>query len=333
MKDKDKLISIILVNFNSEKFISNCLDSIYKQTYKNYEVILVDNYSFDTSLSLIKSKFPWVKIVSLKKNVGFAEGNNIGIKYAKGDYFLTLNTDATLDSKLLEKLFACLDKSDDMGVVVPKIYLFDKKRLDSCGARYNNIGNAYGIGYKEIDHGQYDHQKYVPAVTACCMLVKKQVLEKTYLFDRRYFMYFEELDFSIRMRRSGYNIGFCKDAMAYHKVSQSILQITNKPVIFKRLHSEKNRLHILVTYYPLAKLVKNLLLITLSYWYWGSIFAIKANILIFLRYNYLLVSSGLSGIIDRKRLKPAISNDWVEDIEDMKLKELFNWARYYYEKS
>ncbi len=334
MKKNSTLVSIIIVNFNGEKFVDNCLNSILHQTYDNYEILLVDNNSSDRSLIYIKSHFPKVSLISLDRNVGFAEGCNTGLRQAAGKLVMLLNPDAEAEESIVENLVLFLESNPQFRVAVPKIYFSDRTTLEACGAQYNSIGNGYGIGYGEKDIGQFDHLLEVPAATGCCMMINKCVFDKTYLFDKRFFMYFEEIDFSIRLRRVGFKIGFCKSARVFHAGSLSVMEAApNNQMIFKQSYAGINRLSILIKYYPFSILIRNSLLIILSYLFWDIFFLTRSNRRSLAGYLFNQAKQIPVALLERASLPTAISNDWIRDIEYMPIRNLLNWAKFYYGES
>ncbi|MCX6811166.1 MAG: glycosyltransferase [Candidatus Berkelbacteria bacterium] len=193
-------VSIIIVNFNGEEIIQDCLHSIYKQTFRDFEVIIVDNDSSDDSYDLIKKNFSSVRLFKLKKNLGFAKGNNFGYKKALGEYVFLLNPDAVLESENCLKTIVEGFSDIEIGAQAPKIlFEFDKSRLDSAGTDFNNLGFNWGRGFREKDGKKFNKSKEVFGATACAMIFRKKII-KSPLFDPSFFMYYEELELSIRIR-------------------------------------------------------------------------------------------------------------------------------------
>lgn len=246
---KKPLISVIIVNWNGEKIIDTCISSLYKQNYKNFEVIVVDNNSTDKSKDVVKKKFKKVKLVDNKQNVGFAEGNNIGIKHAKGKFILLLNTDAIITARLLDRLLESLQKDETLGIVQPKIlYQSNENHADdtinSVGTFLTNSGFLYYPGYGKSDNNlDYKKEKEIFSAYGACMLIKKEVIEKIGLFDADYFMYFEETDFCMRAWLSGWRIKYIPHAHIYHAGGVSSRKFGTDKIYF---HSFKNRI---CTYY------------------------------------------------------------------------------------
>jgi len=266
-------VSIIIVNWNSWKDTIECLESLQRITYPNYEIILVDNGSKDESIEKIKkwangdikvkSKFfkynPTNKpikcieydreeaekdegkkkeitslasnerliIIKNEKNYGFAEGNNIGIKYTlkvlNPDYVLMLNNDTVVDKKFLTELVKVAEGNEKIGIVGPKIYFYDRPaNIQSAGGKISFIkGRTYPLQYNELDSKLNNELKKTEFVCGCAMLIHNRFLQKFGLFDPSYFSYWEDVDLSLRIRKEGYELFLVPQAKIWHKGSAS----------------------------------------------------------------------------------------------------------------
>lgn len=204
-------VSIIIVNFNGGQVFKDCLASLKKLKYKNYEIISVDNGSTDGTQKLTKIKN--------KKNLGFVGGNNQGIKFAKGKYVLLLNNDTKVAPDLLDVLVEKMESDETIGVVQPKIYLMDQPGyLDNAGSFLTNIGFLDHWGFNKKDSKEFDKEREIFSAKGACMMIKKDLINKVGLFDDDYFAYFEESDFCWRVWLSGYKILFFPKTYIYHKV-------------------------------------------------------------------------------------------------------------------
>ena len=219
-------VFITILNWNGKKDTLECLSSLKKIAYKNYEIILVDNGSKDDSVKEIKKNFPDMTIIKNKENLGFAEGSNIGIRHAlkkKADYILLLNNDAIVDKRFLSEMMKVAESDRKIGIVCPKVYFYSKPEiLQYAGLRFDiTRGKSVLKGYNEEDIGQFDDIMEMDFCGGTCMLVKRGMFEKVGLFDEDYFAYFEDNDFGFRVRKEGYKIMFCPKAKIWHKVSTS----------------------------------------------------------------------------------------------------------------
>jgi GT2 family glycosyltransferase len=186
----------------------------------------VDNASSDGTVETVKEKFPSVKIISNPKNLRFAGGNNVGIEYAlqnKSDFVLLLNNDTEVDPNFLSELVRFAENDSRIGIVGPKIfYYYDQKRIWFAGGRVDYWkGWISHIGIREIDHGQYDTAREVDYITGCCMLVKREVVEKIGKLDESYFIYGEDTDWCLRASRADYKLAYVPSSVIWHKVSAS----------------------------------------------------------------------------------------------------------------
>lgn len=213
------MISIVILNWNGKKITEECLNSIKKQTFKNYEIILVDNASTDGSLEYLKKKFPKISLIQNKENYGYAKGNNIGIKKAKGEWILILNNDIILDKNFLKELDKHKNKADILGT---KNYFYDKPKIIwAIGSKFNKFTmRANLIANKMQDSKEIDKMKIDHAVGSV-MLVNKKVFEKAGHLNEDYFVYFEETEFQLRAQEHGFKISWIPSAKLWHKVGFS----------------------------------------------------------------------------------------------------------------
>ncbi|MCK4891324.1 MAG: glycosyltransferase family 2 protein, partial [Candidatus Pacebacteria bacterium] len=204
-----------------------CLKSLEKINYSNYKIVVVDNGSEDDSVSAIKKQFSEVKIIENKKNLGFAGGNNVGIKYAidsGADYVLLINNDTTVEEDFLSELVEAGESDEKIGILGSKIYFYsDPNRIWFAGGKVNWLKNkGTHIGLDQIDNGQYDKIKETDYLTGCCLLIKREVVEKIGVLAEDYFLYYEDTDFSLRTKNAGYRSIYVPKSKIYHKISRSI---------------------------------------------------------------------------------------------------------------
>lgn len=235
------LVSIIIVNWNGRRYLDDCLGSLSKISYKNVETLFVDNASTDDSVDCVKKNYPAIKIIVNEKNLGFAEGQEVAFKKSKGKAILLLSTDTIVEKNLLDGLVKVLYSNSNIGAVQPKILLYPEKDLiDSIGSFFLMNGDLYHFG-REKDHRLPLYNKSIDIFSAkgACILFKKEVLDKTGLFDKDYFAYFEETDLCMRIWLAGYRIMYVPHAVIYHKGGGSSKQMASSFILF---HSLKNRI-------------------------------------------------------------------------------------------
>jgi len=220
-----KTVSVITVNYNQPKVTEELLASIALKS-AGLEVIVVDNGSKTDPTSEWKTKYPSVKFIRSENNLGFAGGNNLGIKAAAGDYLFFVNNDTEFTAGLIDVLVKVLDDNGTVGMVSPKIkYYNDRSLIQYAGYTPMNYytGRNSCIGLREKDKGQYDH---ITGPTAYChgaaMMIRKEAIEKAGLMNENFFLYYEEVDWCERIKRAGYQAWVCTDALIWHKESVSV---------------------------------------------------------------------------------------------------------------
>lgn len=217
------MVSIIIVNWNGEQHLPTCLDSLAAQSYRDFEVVLVDNGSTDGSLALIRGSYPWVRLVSLPGNTGFATGNNRGLEAARGEYIVTLNNDTRAERDWLSILVRVAEAHPRAGMVGCRICSFDDHDLiDSIGVAVCRDG---------MSRGQYRNQRWstlglgeveeILFPSACVALYRRAMLDQTGFFDDDFFAYAEDTDLGLRGRLAGWEAVAATGAVVYHKYSQS----------------------------------------------------------------------------------------------------------------
>lgn len=253
-----KLVSIIIVNWNGKEYLKNCLSSLKDQNYKNIEIVFIDNNSHDGSIDYVKNNFPKIKIILNKENLGYAEGNNVGYKYATGDYILFLNNDTKVTKNFLIELVKVLENDSQIGGAQSKILLMDDpSTLDSVGAFLTKTGFLYYYGVFKKNSSLFDKQIYLYTAKGASMIFKKEVLEKIkikgQLFDSRYFAYFEETDMCHKVWLLGYKIVFAPKSIIYHKMGATSMRLNDA---FVQYHSFKNRINSYIKNMGIKQLIK-----------------------------------------------------------------------------
>ncbi|MFY0626303.1 MAG: glycosyltransferase family 2 protein [Reichenbachiella sp.] len=213
-------IGIIILNWNSSEVTCNCLMDFVKQGM-NYSIIVVDNGSSDDSVVCIKAKFPNITIIESPTNVGFAGGNNLGIRYCldKGyEYVMLLNNDTLFDEDFVAPMVQFLEQNDEVGAIQPKIYFnHDRSIIWNGGTKFNPFsGETHTYGEGKKDNPAYNKIKKVPWITGCCILIRKSVIEKVGLLDEQFFIYYEDVDWSFRVAQAGLKLVYFPKTKIYH---------------------------------------------------------------------------------------------------------------------
>lgn len=238
----DVQISIITINYNGLKDTCELIETLPLED-ESLEVIVVDNASKEDEASIIKKRYSQVKVIRSNQNLGFAGGNNLGIKAAKGKYLFFINNDTLLRHQIsdIRHLINRLESSPKIGIVCPKIrFAWGDNPIQFAG--YTPLSlitmRNHAIGCGEPDKGQYDTAHPTPYAHGAAMMVKREVIEKAGMMPECYFLYYEELDWSMMIRRAGYDIWYEPACTIYHKESQTTGQ--NSPL--RAYYLTRNRL-------------------------------------------------------------------------------------------
>lgn len=223
-------LSVIIVNWNTKKLIEDCLTSIFKFTKNlDFEVIVVDNNSNDGSQKMVQNKFPKIKLIQNKNNLGFAKANNLGIKSANGEYLLLLNSDTYLIENSFQKMVEEASKQKNLGVLAPQLLNQDRSIQQSVGF-FPDLPQVFfwmtfiddlpfGLFLKpyHVDHDSfYQKNQQVDWVTGAALLIPKNVTQKTGELDEKIFMYGEDVELCFRVKRAGFRIIFTPATKIVH---------------------------------------------------------------------------------------------------------------------
>ena len=221
----EKILSIITINYNGLKDTCELIDSLPLED-ESIEVIVVDNASKEDEATEIEQRYPQIKVIRSQENLGFAGGNNLGIQAAKGKYLFFINNDTILSHHTSDfsHLINRLESSPKIGAVSPKIkFSWGDNPIQFAG--YTPLSSITmrnrTIGYGETDNGQYDTAHPTPYAHGAAMMIKREVIEKAGLMPECYFLYYEELDWSMMIRRAGYDIWYEPACTIFHKESQT----------------------------------------------------------------------------------------------------------------
>jgi GT2 family glycosyltransferase len=220
-------VTIIVLNWNGLNDTLDCLESLDQLDYENYEVVVVDNGSVDGSVPVIREQFPGVTIIETGENLGYAGGNNVGLRYAMvqgADYALLLNNDTVVDPTFLRILVDAAEVDPAVGIAGPTICYQERPDIiwSAGGAIDWQRGSTRMVGLDERDEGQFGAEpRPVDFVTGCAMLVRRAVMEQVGLLDERFFAYYEETEWCVRVTRAGYKILHVPLAQMWHKISPS----------------------------------------------------------------------------------------------------------------
>jgi hypothetical protein len=213
---ENPLVSIVILNMNEKHFLGPCLDSLKKMNFPyKYEIIIVDNGSTDDSQEFIKKNYPKVKLIANKENRGFAEGNNMGVKLAKGKYIVLLNNDTQVTRNWLINLLEVAEKDETIGICGPKQLIGDKKTILYGGGAINYIGLSYSLNMYKKDFKDTKIRETAFA-SGAAFFMRRDLIKKIGLFDKDYFIYHEDVDVSWRTMLAGYKVVYVPTSVIYH---------------------------------------------------------------------------------------------------------------------
>ena len=252
-------MSIIIVNFNGRKLIQNCLDSVLRTNSTNFEVIFIDNGSTDGSIEFVQNfaakSSSRVRLIKNQKNLGFAEGNNVGIRDSSGKYIAFLNNDTIVNPNWLQSILALLEKDKQIGAVQSLLLAKDGLKIDSLGGTIDIFGTAEDrvVSMENLRRPANSQIEEIFSACAASMVVRKSVLEEVGNFDPNFFAYYEDVDLCWRIRLHGYAIVLDLNSIVYHIRSATSKKFGGQVFSF---HLYKNQLAMLIKNYELKNLIK-----------------------------------------------------------------------------
>jgi len=254
-------VFIIILNYNGKDVIKKCLASVFRNDYPDFEVVVVDNNSADGSLEAAKNNFSKAHFIKNEANLGFSAGNNVGIRFAlerMAEYVLLLNNDTEVEKDFLEKLVAVAENNSEIGIVSPIIFNGQDKQVWFSGGQIKWFTMKAMHDQKPIARTWYE----TGYVSGCAMLVKANVFKTVGLLDEDLFLYWEDVDFSVRAQREGFKTVMVADSWVYHfeKSAQNLKNKTYWLVVSGLTFFKKNTPAILkpwVAMYVGARKIKN----------------------------------------------------------------------------
>lgn len=223
-----KQLAIVLINWNSFDLTKDTLESLQQTTFTNYDCIVVDNGSVDGSGNALKHQFPNIILIESQTNRGFTGGNNIGMDYALQngyEYIMMLNNDVFVESNFLEPLIAKLDQDPLVGAVQPLIYFHhDRNLVWNAGSTYNPfLGICSTPDYNKKDPSNlFSHKtKQIDWITGCAFMIRAAVLQQVGLLKEAFFIYYEDVDLSFRIKAAGYQLDYVPSSVIYHIAGMS----------------------------------------------------------------------------------------------------------------
>ena len=248
-------VSVIILNWNGKKFLKECLESLAAQAFRDFETVLLDNGSQDGSVAYLCEAFPWVRVIELPENIGFAAGNNRALTECCGNYVVTLNNDTKVHPDFLVELLQAVESDSSIGMVAAKMLNFyETGRIDSVGISVAANGMGHNIGVGEQDYGQYDAPAEVFGPCAGAALYRRKMLDETGFFDPDFFAYYEDLDLAWRCRLAGWRCVTAPHAIVHHVHSATAGRMS----AFTVFHIHRNKWYAIIKNWPLELLLRHL---------------------------------------------------------------------------
>ena len=260
-------IPIVILNYQGEKLLRDCLDSLHAQTYPEVDVWVADNASADGSLDLLRKSYPGVRLLVFERNFGFAKGYNLALREVFKDpkvrYFATLNNDTKVTPGWLSSLVEVMESHPDAATVTSKVlFYYEPDKIDTTGVLLYRDGSSQGRGHCETDRGQYGEVEEVFGASLVAALVRREAWEEAGGFEDIFFAYNEEVDVNWRMRLRGWKSYYCPGAVVYHVHSASFGSYSPTKVYL----TERNRIWHIVRNLPLRMLLASPYYTAVRYW-------------------------------------------------------------------
>lgn len=255
-------VTVVIPNYNGQKFMKTCLDSLRKQSYKEFKTLVIDNASDDGSYEYVKDNYPEVELVRLKKNYGFSAAVNTGIDLSETPYVLLLNNDTEAEEDFILELVKGIEKSDDIFSCSSKMINFSNREvMDDAGDLYSVIGWGFQRG---VGQSVQFYKKDAEVFSACAgaAIYRKKVFEEIGKFDLKHFAYLEDMDVGYRARIHGYKNMFCAKAIVYHVGSGTSGSKYNS---FKVKLAARNNVYLIYKNMPFWQLAVNFPLIAAGF--------------------------------------------------------------------
>ena len=255
------LVTFIVVNWNGEEYLAECLSSIKNQSYQDIEVMVVDNGSTDRSIEIL-GQFSGINLIANKTNLGFGPANNQALGTSRGDVIAFVNNDTVLEPDWLISLLTPMLDREEVGMCAGKtLSYFERNVIDNTGHLLYWDGMNRGRGRMQKDEGQYDAVREAFFPSGCASLFRTTMLRKIGLFDEDFYLYGDDTELGIRARLAGWECAFVPEAVAYHRASASLSYYHPQKFFFV----ERNRLWVALKYFPIELIVLNPLFSFLRY--------------------------------------------------------------------
>ena len=230
---------MIVVNWNGKEFLDVCFTALRRQTFRDFETILVDNGSTDGSVEYVRKNFPEVRLVELERNKGFAGGNNAGYEAASGEWIVLLNNDTEADARWLEEIHKTAKENAGVGSIASKMLCFDERhRIDNCGFSLSRGGMTIDLGRGESDGPVWSGARKVFGASGGAGAYRRKMLQEIGFLDEELFVIYEDVDLAFRARLYGYECVLAPGAIVYHRYRRTLSKSPALQVYFAQRNIE-----------------------------------------------------------------------------------------------
>jgi len=278
-------ILIVIVNYNGKHLLAKNLPSVISTDYKDFDIVVVDNDSSDGSVEYLRENFPTVKVVESGENLGFGRGNNLGVHtYPNYDAYLFLNNDVSVPKDWLKELVKVIENDNKIGAVGPKV-LYSKKKngkyiVNSAGIQVDKHFMAYDRYDKEEDNPKYDVVEEIDALMGGAFLVRRDAFEKAGGFNPKMFLYYEDIDLSLRIKDLGYKVMYCGKSKVFHDHMASSKKLSVRK---RNIMNAKNRFFSIKSRLGLWVAIRETIWYLFNWSIWKLVFSKKMNLKEFLK--------------------------------------------------
>lgn len=265
-------VTVVIPNYNGIKYIRDCMDSLRRQNYESFEVLVIDNASKDGSLEILKQEYPEARIIALEENTGFCYAVNLGIRESNTPYVILLNNDTIVKTDFIAALVRAIEEQEDIfSVSAQMLSMEDENILDGAGDGYNILGWAYARG-KGQAADKFSKKTEVFSACGGAAIYRKSIIEQIGYFDENHFAYLEDVDIGYRARIYGYRNMYEPDAKVIHAGSAVSGSRYNE---FKTKLASANNAYVVVKNLPLLLLIINAPFLLLGFLVKACFFARK----------------------------------------------------------
>lgn len=298
----DNSVDIIIINFNGEKIIAKCLNSIFWSSLKPEKIVVFDNNSSDESVKLIEKNYPSILLIKSKKNIGFGRAINESLRHVSSKYTLVTNHDVLVEEHCIKNLLISIRSQKNIAITNPLIYrgwnTNDKSDIYSFGTTINKAGFTY-----------YSPNQRVNCFSGACFMIKSDLLKK-FKFENSFFLYYEEPELCIRLLKHGYTIARTDSAISFHLENYSSPQKRNEGIAFRQFYGVQNHWYMIAKHWPLGA-IPYTLLINCGHLIFVTFFLIAKRQFKYLKIVLLAPYQFIRGIRVRKENSPG-SESWYE---------------------